>query len=133
MDDDSLALIDLTDETIRTLTVANSISFYIVNWIGLFVLIWLVFRIRHTSDDTYLKYECACIVGVWILFSILQYSTFLYISNVTCEKHGDETGSDASKINHRYAIVNKIFYCIILTRDLLCLVIMLFYQCRVQN
>ena len=122
------------DHSIRTLTVANSISFYIINWIGLFILIWLVYRIRHTSDDTYLKYECACIVGTWLIFSVMQYSTFLYVSNVTCEKHVDDVSPEESdKIDKRYSINAKIFYSIILMRDFLCLVIMLFYQCRVQN
>ena len=37
------------------------------------------------------------------------------------------------KIDRRYGISTKIFYCIILMRDFLCLAIMLFYQCRVQN
>lgn len=64
---------------------ANSVMFYVVNWCALFVLIWLLYGIRHTGDDTYLKIECMIIVLVWTSFSILQYSTFVYNYIISCE------------------------------------------------
>ena len=67
-------------------TFANSIIFYTINWIGLVVLIWMVFRIRHTGDDTYLKAECGTLVGTWVFFSFIQYSTFVYNYVLNC--HG---------------------------------------------
>lgn len=56
----------------------NSVLFYVINWFGLFILIWLIYRIRHTGDDTYLKVECVFIVSIWTIFSIIQYSCFVY-------------------------------------------------------
>jgi hypothetical protein len=64
-------LLNLSDSTFRNLTISNSVSFNIINWIGTLVLVWLVFRIRHTSDDTQLKVECVCIVSVWVVFTML--------------------------------------------------------------
>lgn len=36
-----------------------------------------MWRIRHTGDDTYLRAECMTLVGVWVFFALLQYSTFM--------------------------------------------------------
>lgn len=75
----------LSRNSFEQMTLANSISFYLVNWAGLIVLIWLVYRIRHTSDDTFLRRECVCVVGLWVLFSILQIATFVYNYIMSCQ------------------------------------------------
>ena len=77
-------LITLQENAYVNITSVNSFCFYIINWIGLMILIWLVYRIRHTGDDTELKLECGCIVSVWVLFSVLQYSTFIYNYIIFC-------------------------------------------------
>ena len=74
----------LTTHTFEIITLANTLSFYIVNWVGLLVLICLVYRIRHTSDDTFLKIECVCIVGAWIFFSFAEIITFAYNYTQDC-------------------------------------------------
>lgn len=75
---------EIEQSDFASMTLANSISFYIVNWVALVILIWLVFRIRHTGDDTYLKLECIFIVGIWVVFSLPQYATFFYNYYVAC-------------------------------------------------
>ena len=59
-------------------------SFYVINWIGLLILIILVYRIRHTSDDTFLKVECVFIVSVWVLFTIAEIIIFAYNYSQDC-------------------------------------------------
>ena len=69
------------------MTLANSISFYLINWCLLMILIWLVYRIRHTRDDTNLKRECVCIVAIWVLCSVFQYCVFIYNYIITCDEN----------------------------------------------
>jgi hypothetical protein len=45
-------IIELSHQTFENLTMTNSISFYVINFIGLLVLVTLVYGIRHTDDDT---------------------------------------------------------------------------------
>ena len=78
-------LITMSQKSFINLTLANSISFYVFNWLALVLLIWLVFRIRHTGDDTNLKRESVVIVSIWVLCSILQYTVFIYNYVVTCQ------------------------------------------------
>ena len=58
--------------------------FYIANAIGLFVIIYMLFRIRHVADETLIKRECLIIVGVWILFSIQVFGTFVGDTLAVC-------------------------------------------------
>ena len=69
--DSALFFIDITTSSFATLSFVNSVAFYVVNWVGLFILCVLVYRIRHTGDDTFLKAECVWIVSLFTVFSIL--------------------------------------------------------------
>ena len=69
------------------MTLANSISFYLINWCSLLILIWLVYRIRHTRDDTNLKRECVCIVAIWVFCSVCQYCVFIFNYIVACNEN----------------------------------------------
>ena len=64
-------IMKLGQSSFSELTLANSISFYFINWFALTTLIYLVYRIRHASDDTHLKRECMVIVGIWVLNSFV--------------------------------------------------------------
>lgn len=119
-------LLDLSHNSFETLTLANSISFYVVNWIALVVLIWLIFRIRHTGDDTHLKRECMAIVGVWVFASILQYIVFIFNFVVTCR--GDEGTLTSEQIYERFEVSYKIVYWLIIIRDITCHLIMVLFQ-----
>jgi len=36
----------------------------------------MVWKIRHTDDDTFLRAECMLVVMVWVAFTIIQAGTF---------------------------------------------------------
>ena len=83
---------NLTHNSFYALMLANGISYFFMNWIGLFILILLVYRIRHTEDKTFLKVECVLLVGAWVLFSILHYGTYVYNYTYQCKREaGDVT------------------------------------------
>ena len=96
------------------------------------ILIWLVFRIRHTGDDTFLKTECTFIVSVWVFFSILQYITFIYNLIVSCRYNMDSRQS-IEELSSRYEISYKVVYWIIITRDFICLLVMIIFQYRAAS
>ena len=75
----------MTTHAFEIITLDNTLSFYVVNWIGLLILICLVYRIRHTSDDTFLKMECVYIVGAWIFFSFMEIILFAYNYTQDCK------------------------------------------------
>lgn len=78
-------LLDIDHDSFEALILTNSIAFYFLNWLGLLILIVLVYRIRHTGDDTYLRKECGYLVGNWVFFSIIQYMFFIYNYIVLCQ------------------------------------------------
>ena len=116
---------DLTTSSFARITLANSISFYILNWIGLLLLIWMVFRIRHTGDETYLKFECVWIVGVWVFFSIIQYATFIYNYIVSCDNENGDIS--AAELRDKFVISYKVVYWVIIARDLCALIVMVIF------
>ena len=66
-----------TDASFAVLQAINVLSFYSVNFIFLFTLLWMVYKIRHINDDTKIKAECATIVLLWLFISIWQYAVFV--------------------------------------------------------
>ena len=54
-----------------SLLIINQLSFYVVNIIFLVALIFMVYKIRHINDNTFIKNECAIICTWWILCSTL--------------------------------------------------------------
>ena len=115
----------LNHRSFITLSLANSLSFYAFNWLALTLLIWLVFRIRHTGDDTNLKRESVVIVSIWVLGSILQYTVFIYNYVVTC--NGEEGKFSPTELSVRYQISYKVVYWLIISRDLSCLITMIVF------
>ena len=59
-----------TDASFLVLQAINVLSFYSVNFIFLFTLLFMVYKIRHINDDTKIKAECATIVLLWLFISI---------------------------------------------------------------
>ena len=66
-----------TDASFAVLQAINVLSFYSVNFIFLFTLLWMVYKIRNINDDTKIKAECATIVLLWLFISIWQYAVFV--------------------------------------------------------
>ena len=124
-------MVTLNYSALEIVTLANTACFYIINWIGLLILICLVYRIRHTSDDTFLKIECVLIVGVWTFFTIASMIIFAYNYTQDCYVIIGELPQD--KINEVYKVTYKLFYWMLITRDLLCLTIMVFFQYRASS
>ena len=49
-----------------------------MNYLALLVMVGMVWKIRHTDDDTFLRQECVCLVLAWVIFSIIQYGVNVY-------------------------------------------------------
>lgn len=60
-----------------SLILINETSSAVFNGFFFFILIWMIYKIRHIVDDTLVKNECAYVVTVWIFMSICQYILFL--------------------------------------------------------
>ena len=118
-------LFELNQRSFQLMTLANSISFYLINWCSLLILIWLVYRIRHTRDDTNLKRECVCIVAIWVFCSVIQYCVFIFNYIVACNEN---TGKlEPSTLSDYYTVSYKLVYWLIMGRDLACLITMLVF------
>ena len=126
-----LFLLKLGHSTFEILSIANSLSFYLINWIGLFILIWLVYRIRHTGDDTHLKVECMFIVGIWLVFSLGQIIIFVY--NYTLRCHGQMGMIEKNDLERDFSLNYKLLYWFTIGRDLLCLLVMVVFQYRAAS
>ena len=50
-----LPIIDLQRNVFNGLFLSNTISFYVINFICMLGMVILVWRIRHTDDDTFLR------------------------------------------------------------------------------
>ena len=102
-----------------------------MNWLGLLILISLVYRIRHTGDDTYLRKECTYLVATWVIFSIIQYMFFIYNYITLCE---EATGViSVEQKNQRYNISYKVVYWVMILRDLSCMLILVGFQYRASS
>ena len=121
----------MNHDSFENLSLANSISFYVVNWIALLILVWLVYRIRHTSDDTNLKRECMSIVAVWVLCSIFQYTIIIYNWSVECKI--DAGHISEFELTNRYKVSYKIIYWLIMARDTSCILIMVIFQYKAST
>ena len=119
-------VITLNYSAFEILTMANTLSFYIMNWIGLLILIILVYRIRHTSDDTFLKIECIFTVGVWVSFTIAE--IILYAYNFIQDCYAVTGALPQEEMRDIYRVTYKLFYWMLIARDLLCLLVMVFFQ-----
>ena len=54
----------------------SSVSFYVINWIFLFIVIRAVYRIRHMKDRLDIRIEMTYVVILWFAFDTLQYFFF---------------------------------------------------------
>ena len=126
---DAPFLIDLKPKhAFSTFFIINTISFYVVNYLALLGMVYMVWQIRHTDDDTFLRQECVCLVLSWVFFSIIQYAVNVYNFIIQCENNNNEL-SDKSLIDF-YETTFKIIYWVIILRDLVCLCIMVLFQYR---
>lgn len=49
-------------------------------------MVILVYRIRHTEDETFLRQECIYLVSVWVTFSIIQYLITIFNYDMQCRE-----------------------------------------------
>ena len=54
----------------------SSVSFYVINWIFLFIVIQAVYRIRHMKDRLDIRTEMIYVVVLWFAFDTFQYFFF---------------------------------------------------------
>ena len=58
------------------LNTINIVSFFVVNFAFLFLMLNSVWKIRHIRDRLDIKQEMTYIVGFWSFYSLLQYLGF---------------------------------------------------------
>ena len=92
---------------------------------GLLALIFMMFKIRHTSDDTGLRKEMLALMGCWLGFNTLQYFVFIQAATIPCKERDHFDG--ATKTNQ------ALVFWIIVIRDMACCLIMLVFQCRADR
>lgn len=63
-----LSIADRESANFYAINILSSFSFYLVNWLFLFLNIQAVFRIRHMKDRLGIKREMTLIVGLWSFF-----------------------------------------------------------------
>ena len=97
----------------------NRSIYYVANAAGLLIIIFMVFRIRHVTDETLIKKECALIVFVWIVCSIWVFGTF--ISDALANCLGGWTYPRALQLTYR------ISYWSIILRNVSTLAISMYY------
>ena len=68
---ESIFFTTLSEDDFDTLFLTNTISFYILNFAALLGLVILVYQIRHTGDDTFLRSECVFLVSFWVSGSVI--------------------------------------------------------------
>ena len=90
-----------------------------MNWIVLVLLVYMVFLIRHMSDETLIKQETVIIVGIWLFASFLQFSTFFVTQFKDCYRD--------NKISEVIADTYVITYNIIILRDFSVLCTMMYF------
>jgi hypothetical protein len=66
-----------TRESYYVLQFINILAVFFVNWAFLFVLVVMIYRIRHIDDDSLIKKECVVIVAWWVGLTTIQY--FVYV------------------------------------------------------
>lgn len=109
----------------------NTISFYVTNFVALLTMVILVWRIRHTDDDTYLRQECVWLVSIWVIFSILQYIVTIFNYQTQCKADNGLINTD--DLYHIKQVSYKILYWLIMFRDAFCLFIIVLYQYRASS
>lgn len=78
----------LKDYMLIPLLEINQVSFYVVNFLFMLALIWMVNKIRHIHDNTYISRECSVIVFWWMLCSFLQYFLWTVLKINICVDSG---------------------------------------------
>jgi len=110
-----------------TLRGSNTVSFILVNWCFLMVLLYMIYRIRHIHDDTLIRMECVWIVFIWISLSCLQYLLFLLYGNINCNVLTKVVNT------HYYRFLFYSTFWIILTRDILITFTTVFFCWKVNK
>ena len=103
----------------------NITSFFVVNWIVLFLIVLMVCQIRHMNDETLIKRETVIIAGTWLVASFIQFVLFFVTQLKDCIQHNPIS----EVIQNTYVAT---YMCIIL-RDLCVLCTMMYFQIKVSR
>ena len=73
---------------LRVLKAINMMTFYGLNWVFLFIMIYSVFKIRHNRDRLEVRMEMAISAACWSFFAGAQYVFYAFSQNAPCKhKH----------------------------------------------
>ena len=97
----------------------NEVSFYLCNWLIVFGLVLMVYKIRHINDTTKIKSECAVVVAWLLVLAFANNVTFAYFKVQKCHDSSTYvwTGHAAITITYWSGIV----------RDLVTMLITLYF------
>ena len=105
------------------LELINQLSYFTVNFIFLVALIFMVYRIRHTQDNTRISVECAYICLWWVVCSTLQFIIFILLKANLCQELGFTTGNGTVTLSYYSSVV----------RNFITMVITVYFQLRVNR
>ena len=92
-------LLPLNEDNFYTLLSISDSAFSFMNWLAQTIIVVMLYRIRHTSDDAWVKIECTVIVAFWVIFTVLQNGLFWLTSYFSCQLGNElsKIGQDPSK------------------------------------
>lgn len=92
----------------------------------------MLYKIRHTSDDAWVKIECTIIVIVWVFFTVCQNGLFWLTSYFSCQLGNEVSriGQDPGKYEMVVNNIYQVTFWLIMARDFSVVAIMLSFQCK---
>ena len=60
-------------------------TFYSLNWLFLFIMIYSVYKIRHNKDRLEVRSEMRAVAAFWSFFCGLQYVFYAFQQNSDCK------------------------------------------------
>ena len=120
-------LLPLNLDNFYTLLSISDSAFSLMNWFAQTVIVIMLYRIRHTSDDAWVKIECTVIVASWVFFTILQQGLFWLTSFYSCQLGNEmsKVGQDPNKYSEIVDNIYQATFWIIIARDFSVVAIML--------
>lgn len=81
-------------------------SYYLCNWVIVFGLVLMVYKIRHINDSTKIKAECAVVVAWQLCLSFAQFVTYAVFKVDSCASYHTYVwaGYNATIISYSCAI-----------------------------
>ena len=111
---------------LRILKAINMMTFYGLNWVFLFIMIYSVFKIRHNRDRLEVRMEMCISAACWSFFAGLQYVFYAFSQNVAC-KHKHPFFQIMTEYSQVFSYVS------IICRDLSVTACMIYFLVKVNN